>query len=278
MNKFIKLASYLTLLSLQCLLNQALAEERAYTVGVVPQFTSLRTAEIWQPVIDQISRNSGIQLELRSAANIPEFEQQFINGTYDFAYMNPYHLIVANEKQGYKPLLRDTGRHLYGIIVVRKDSDIQSVQQLDEKTIAYPAPNALGAALIPRTEFHEKFNINTHDLYVKSHTSVYLNVLLGKAAAGGGVQKTLSQQPKNVRDQLRILYRTTEVSPHPFTVHPRISKDIQDTVVESFMKMGSNNQGVELLKNIPIKRIGKASLSDYNALKEMGLSKYYINN
>lgn len=276
MNKLHHLFSYLVIFGLPLLITSAFAESRTYTVGVVPQFAPLRTAEIWQPILEEVSRSSGIHLQLKSSPSIPDFEQQCNAGGYDFAYMNPYHLIVTNQSQGYRPLLRDNGRQLHGIIVIKKDSDVQSVDQLNGKIIAFPSPNALGAALIPRAELHEKFNLDTRAIYVKSHSSVYLNVLLGKATAGGGVQKTLSQQPSEIRDQLRILYKTTEIAPHPLTVHPSVTQDVQNKISQAFLTLGSSEQGAKLLNKIPMKKIGPASLEDYDALKKMGLHKYYI--
>lgn len=247
-----------------------------YSIGVVPQFEARRIAEIWQPILDEVSQTSGIKLELKASANIPAFEDQLVAGEFDFAYMNPYHAIVANQKQAYQPLLRDNGRSLFGIIVVKKDSPIQSATELNGETVAFPAPNALGATLLPRAELDRKFDIKIEELYVKSHSSVYLNVLLGKAAAGGGVQKTLSQQPDNIRDQLRILYKTTKVPPHPISVHPRVDNTIQEKVRAAFLQLGSTEAGINLLKKIPMKKIGSASMDDYDPLKKMGLEKYYV--
>lgn len=257
-------------------LNSTTHGENIYSVGVVPQFEARRITEIWQPVLDEVSRRSGVQLELKTSSGIPVFEKQFTNGEFDFAYMNPYHAIIANKKQGYKPLLRDTGRSLFGVIVVKKDSPIQSVNELDGKTVAFPSPNALGAALLPRVEFARKFNIKVNELYVKSHSSVYLNVLLGKAEAGGGVQKTLSLQPENVRSQLRVLHKTATVPPHPFVAHPNVDKEIQHKVRTAFIELGNSESGKTLLKKIPMKKIGEASIEDYYPLKKMGLSEYYV--
>jgi phosphonate transport system substrate-binding protein len=247
-----------------------------YTVGVVPQFEARRIAEIWQPILDEISQQSGIQLELKTPSSIPVFEKQLTAGEFDFAYMNPYHAIISNESQGYTPLLRDTGRSLFGVIVVKKDSPIQSVNELNGKTVAFPSPNALGATLLPRAELARKVNIKVDELYVKSHSSVYLNVLLGKAVAGGGVQKTLAQQPDKIRDQLRVLYKTTEVPSHPLTAHPRVDKVIQDKIKAAFIELGNSETGKNLLKNIPMKQIGEASIEDYEPLKRMGLDKFYV--
>ena len=274
MKKCLRL-SVLLFLSLLQLSNTVLAGN-TYSVGVVPQFETRRISQIWQPVLDEVSRLSGEKLELKSSSNIPQFENQLNAGEFDFAYMNPYHALVANEKQGYKPLLRDNGRSLFGIIVVKKDSPIQAVSQLDGQTVAFPAPNALGAALLPRAEFDRNFNIKVDELYVKSHSSVYLNVLLGKAAAGGGVQKTLSQQPDIIRNQLRILHKTSKVPPHPLSAHPRVDKSVQDKVKAAFLELGNSEEGRALLKKIPMKKIGSASMDDYAPLREMGLDKYYV--
>ena len=252
--------------------------DNVYSVGVVPQFEARRITEIWQPVLDEVSRRSGIKLELKASSNIPRFDKQLSAGEFDFAYMNPYHAITSNEKQGYIPLVRDNSRDLFGIIVVKKDSPILSVSELDGKTLAFPSPNALGAALLPRAELDRKFNIKINEIYVNSHSSVYLNVLFGKAAAGGGVQKTLSQQPEKIRDNLRILYKTDQIPPHPLSVHPRVNKMIQNKVQAAFIELGNSKKGKELLKQIPIGEIGSASIDDYDPIRKMSLDKYYLGN
>jgi phosphonate transport system substrate-binding protein len=252
------------------------ADQQTYTVGVVPQFGSHRIVETWQPILESISENSGIHLQLKTSPNIPEFEKQFEAGEFDFAYMNPYHLIVANEKNGYLPLVRDIGRSLFGIIVVKNSSPLKSVKELSGKTVAFPSPNALGAALIPRAEFSKKFHIKVKELYVKSHNSVYLNVLLGHTDAGGGVQKTLEQQSEDIQSQLRILYKTKEVPSHPFVTHPRINKKVRDKITSALLELGNSEPGKELLAKVPIKEIGKTSIKDYGALKHMGLAEFYI--
>jgi len=254
----------------------ALAAEKVYTFGVVPQFDARRIKNIWQPIIDAVNKQTGIKIELVGSANIQTFEKQFTEGEFDFAYMNPYHLVKAQQAQGYQPFLRDVGRMLFGIIVVRKDSPIEQVADLHGKTVAFPAPNALGAALIPRTEFGEIYKIEITPKYVRSHDSVYLNVLLGQAAAGGGVQKTFNTQPDNIRNALKIIYQTRKVAPHPIAVHPRVSEEVRGKILNAFLSLGNTAEGKALLKEIPMSQIGEAFAQDYEPLKHLGLDKYYV--
>ena len=102
-----------------------------------------------------------------------------------------------------------------------------------------------------------------------------MNVALGKFTAGGGVQKTFNQQNKNVKNKLKIIYTTSKVSPHPIACHPRVSDDLVNKISQAFINIGNDKNKRKLLSNIPMKKIGKASLSDYEELKIMGLQKYY---
>ncbi len=252
------------------------ATEPVYSVGVVPQFDSRRIHNNWAPLLKEVSQRAGVRLRLVGSPSIPAFEAGFNAGEFDFAYMNPYHSVKAHEVQGYQPLVRDVAKSLYGIIVVRKDSGIHTLEDLRGQVVAFPAPNALGAALIPRAELADKFRIPFTPRYVKSHSSVYLNVVLGQAAAGGGVQKTLAQQPAEIRNQLRVIYETSRVAPHPVVVHPRVPAQVAQRVREAFQSLSTSPVGRELLAAVPITEIGPATLADYEALREMGLEKHYV--
>ena len=201
-------------------------ESKVYTVGVVPQFDAPRVRAIWGAILEAVSERSGYRLELKSSPNIPTFENRLLAGEFDFAYMNPYHFLKASAQHGYLPLVRDHGNALEGIVVVHKNSPYQSIADLNGKSVTFPAPNALGASLMTRAAFKHEYKINVEEHYVKSHSTVYLNVVLGKTDAGGGVQNTLDEQPPKISNALRVLYRTQKVSPHPFTAHPRIPKAV----------------------------------------------------
>ena len=251
-------------------------DSAVYSFGVVPQFSSERISKIWEPILDLLEIETGMQFELTGSLDIPAFERSFSNGKFDFAYMNPYHAIVAHKTGGYEPIVRDVGRSLYGIIVVKKDSPFQSVTELEGKKVAFPAPNALGAALIPRAEFSRKYKIEVEEMYVSSHTSVYLNVALGLAAAGGGVQKTLAQQPENIASQLRVIRKTQEVPPHPITVNKRVPAKVKLVVQRALMKIAATETGAKFLKQVPIKVAGETSIGDYQLINDMNLDEFYV--
>lgn len=245
-------------------------------VGIVPQFTVQELRYIWDPVLLSVAQKIDSHFVFVGSPGIPEFEDKLQKGEFDLVYLNPYHMLIANKAQGYEPLVRDVGRSLRGILVARKDSGITDISQLNDQIVAFPAPNALGASLLVRAELENLHNVHIQPRYVKTHSSTYLNVLLGQAKAGGGVMKTFNLQPKEVQESLRIIYKTQKVSTHPIAIHPRVDKQTREKIKNAFLQMGESNQGINLLSRIPIKKIGEASMEDYLSIEKMGLDKFVV--
>lgn len=252
----------------------SVSADNVFTLGIVPQYKAKKIHQAWQPLIDEIQIRTGIQLEILSKPSISEFEVALKSGEFDFAYINPYHMLIANNSQGYQPLVRDIGRSLQGVLVVSAKSEITDIKELDNQRIAFPSANALGASLLIRQELDDDFDIIINPVFVKTHDSVYLNVVLNQTAAGGGVEKTLDKQNKKVRDKLRVLYRTGKVASHPIAVHPRVPESISNKILDALLSLGEDDTGRKLLARIPIEKIGKASLSDYTPLVEKRLKRY----
>lgn len=252
------------------------AEEVVYRFGVVPQFEQRKLFHIWRPILDELEHRTGFTFKLVGSPKIPVFEKKLRQGDYDFAYMNPYHLLLAHDAQGYVPLVRDGGRMLKGILVVPKESPIQSVKELAGKRIAFPSPNALGASLLLRAELFRLHGIEVVPFYAQTHSSVYLHVVMGKTAAGGGVASTLNSQKPEIREKLRILYETKPVNPHPIAVHPRIAEAHRELVRRALLEMAQTKKGAALLAKVPMRKAVATKLEDYTPMYTWGLEKFYI--
>ena len=165
----------LALILLTCFITasfkKSLAQERVFTIGVVPQFTPVEIYERWGPLVKELENRTGLKFELKTYKSIPEFEKAFLKGELDFVFMNPYHQVMAYKAQKYIPLVRDK-TPLTGILVVRRDSPVKEVKDLDGKVIAFPAPNAFAASLYMRAILTEKFKIKFTQEYVKTHDNV----------------------------------------------------------------------------------------------------------
>ncbi len=252
----------------------ASADEKAYTVGVVPQFEQRKLYAIWKPIIEDLEKKTGIAFNLNSTLTIQAFEKAITRGDFDFVYLNPYHLVQVRDAQGYIPLVADKVP-LRGILVVRKDSAIRTPAELNGKVVAFPSANALGATLLPKADLNQLFRAAVTPLYVKTHSSVYLHVVQGLAAAGGGVEKTLQEQTDEVRSALRIIYTTRSFPSHPVAVHPRVPKYIREKVKNALLSMNNEPECRARIKSVPVERFIPVKYEDYAVMSSWGLEKYW---
>jgi len=251
-----------------------LADTGTITVGIVPQFEQRQMFKNWKPILIELEKITGLKFELIGSSKIPAFEKQFNQGAYDMAYMNPYHALKAYESQKYIPLVRDS-RKLKGILVVNSDSTINTIKQLENKTIAFPSPNALGASLLMRSILKEKFGLIFKSRYVQTHNSVYLHVAKNIVDAGGGIGQTLIHQPDALQKKLRIIFETQEIISHPIVIHPRVSKAKRQLIKKGLIELFRKEKGKALFRNVPINDLVSTNINDYKSLLKLNLDRYF---
>ncbi len=256
---------------------EASAEQTVFRVGVVPQFESRRIFSTWRPLLDELARRTGYSFELAGSPKIPIFEREVNAGQFDLAYMSPYHLMLAHRNQAYEPILRRADHWLQGILVVRNDSPIQSLDELSGQRIAVPSPNALGASLLMRAELAGIHGIKIETEVVQTHTSVYLHVAKNLTPAGGGVVQTLETQPQALRDQLRILYRTRKLAPHPLGIHPRVGIEVRRRIIDTLLAIAEDPATKPLLDAVSLHPLQETHMEEYLELEDLELNRFYIN-
>ncbi len=246
----------------------------SYVFGVVPQFEQRQLFSIWQPILAEISKRSGISLHMATTMSVHDFEQELARGKFDFIYANPYHVLKERTNHGYIPLLRGAAP-LRGILMVPKDSRLKSVKELDGKTLAVPTANALGASIMIQADLEKLYGIHLKIKDVKTHASVFLHVANGLVDAGGSVQKMLNEQKPEVQNRLKVIYTSRDMPSHPVAAHPRVPEEIRKRVQRAFLDFAATPEGAELLGNVPMIPAVATSMEDYLPMEDWGLDKFW---
>lgn len=243
----------------------------SYTFAFVPQQSAKKLANKWQPILDYLGKETGNRYVFVTAKDIPTFESRLAQEKYDFAYMNPYHFTIFNEKPGYQAMAKQRNKKIKGIIIVHKDSNIQNLEDLRGASIAFPAPAAFAATLLISAEFNKR-QIDINPKYVSSHDSVYLNVSREILPAGGGVMRTLGNANQQVQKQLRVLWTTQGFTPHAFAYRKEIAPEVVKKLQLVLLQMHEHNEGIALLKRVNFKGFDFASNEDWNDVRELGIN------
>lgn len=222
----------------------------------------------WEPIIKYLEEKTGEKIELKIENSIPKFEEKLYSGYYDIAYMNPYHYVVANKKQGYLAKFKSI-KDLVGILVVNNSSNINDIRDVKGKRFLFPSPNALAATIITKYELLKNYNINVEKEetfeYVNSHDSVYKGVARGIGDVGGGIERTFDALTDiDAKNSLKILYTTQSYPSHPIVFSNSISKVLEKKLEKAFLNIPQN-----LLEKINIENIVKTDDKEYDIIRDL---------
>lgn len=225
-------------------------EKKVFTFGVVPQSPTLKVAKLWSPLLRHMTKESGVKLKFKTAKDIDEFEKRLAAGEYDFVYMDPHQYVTFYTADGYQAIAKRKDQPVKGIIVVPKDSAIESIDGLSNSEIAFSAPTAFGPNLV--SQKFAKQNVDFTPKYVKSDDSVYLAVSKGLVPAGGGIEVTLSNMKKKVRKKLKVIWTADEYTPHAVAAHSSVPADVVQSVQKAFVTLNEDKRCSVQLKKLKI--------------------------
>jgi len=245
--------------------------EAVLTFAIVPQQSASKLAKLWGPIINDLALKSGIKMKFATAPDIPTFEKRLSEGKYDIAYMNPYHYIVFHKSTGYQALAKARDKQIKGIIVVAKNGPIKRFSDLNNMTLAFPAPAAFAASILTQSDLIAN-QVNFTPKYVSSHDSVYLTVAKGIYPAGGGVLRTFNNVSAKIKAQLRVFSTTAGFTPHAIATHPRVTDDQRKRLQDALIAMEGSESGNVLLNSIKIKGFESAQNGDWDDVRALQLA------
>ena len=246
------------------------SEGMAYSFSIVPQQASSKLARQWVPVLQEVSRLSGVELKFVTNKDIPTFESKLAQGKHDFSYMNPYHYVVYHNMQGYNALNKAKDKQIKGIIVVHKDSPISTLEELADQDITFPSPAAFAASILPRANLSKR-GINITPKYVSSHDSVYRNIANKHFVAGGGIIRTFKSTNSNTKKDLKILWTSPGYTPHAIASHSRVPEEVAKKVQAAFAALEASEEGRAMLDKLKIKGWVKAQNSDWDDVRSLNI-------
>ena len=245
--------------------------KKEYILGVFPHLPPRELEKVFSPMAADLSKVIGKPVIFRTSSTYQKFMQQLDKQAFDIAFVQPFDYIHIADKYGYRPLATRQEK-LSAIIVTKKDSTLNNINDLKGKTISLPpkvaAVSHLVIDLINRHNFfkHHKATKLTHH---RSHVSCMQQVLIGTADACGTAAPALRFFQHKMKTELKIIARTKSIPHTLFSVHPRVPASERKIIQHRILNWGHTEEGKKLLARGRLKPLRKIKDIDYNIVREM---------
>lgn len=222
--------------------------------GFITRYNPRIMYEEYQPIMDYLSSETPYRFEIKLGKTYQDAVNFLRSGKVQIASFGAVTYVEAHHEFGAVPILKplnETGQPYYqSLIVVQKESNVQTLEDLRRQTFAFASVHSTSGNLLPRYNL-VKAGVTINDLasYVnlKHHDSVAKAVLSGEYDAGA-VKDIIGY--KYLTKGLRILHSSAPIPSVPLVVRPDCDPKIVKAVKDALLKIDiSKTEYKQLVSN-----------------------------
>ncbi len=219
-------------------------------VGRIPYLDPRKMVNDHQKILQYLKKELGIEdARLVLTPNYDELNKFLKEGQIDIAWHGTLNYPQARMTTGAKTILmpkRFNKTSYQGMIVVRSDSNINTIADLKGKSFAFVDKKSASGYFFPKMLMLENNIDPDKDIsrveYMKKHDNILYNVLYKKFDAGA-VYDDARELLKNdeQRAQIKILAKTAEILNEPIMVRSGLDPEFEKKIVDAFLKLNKDN-------------------------------------
>jgi phosphonate transport system substrate-binding protein len=196
-------------------------EQEPLRLGVVGFYNPRLMYLKYQPLADYLTEQTPYRWELDISATYEQTVDDLCAGRLALAYLGPLTYVIARHRCHALPLVRlnTGGRDTYrSVILVREDSEIDELSDLEGRSIGFGAALSTSSHLVPRAMLRDAGVGSEQGIrfrYFKHHERAARAVLL-KEVAACGVRDTVAD--KFLERGLRAIERSVPIPNFPLVV------------------------------------------------------------
>jgi len=218
----------------------------AYRFAPMNQYGLDTTTRYWGPIVDYVSRHSGVNLELKVGRTSIDTSAYVLTGQVDFAYSNHFHS-PDRDYLGWKIFARRQIPPVRAEIVVLDDSPLRDLSALAGRRIVFPGPESVVPYKLPYAELLRR-KITVQAVFAGNMADVFEHLGAGDVDAGGTNSLEADNWYGRGGRRLRVLWQSEPVFDAPLLVSERVPPADLAAVRKALLDMSGDAEGVKILE------------------------------
>jgi len=216
------------------------------TVGLIPAEDSQAMLENSKAVIDSLQQQLGIPVKPFIATDYNGIIEALRSRKLDVAYLGPFSYVLASSVANVEAFAvaetKKSGRSFYkSLIITRKESGLQSLEQLKGRTMAFVDPSSASGHLFPSAGL-QKLNIDPNKYFSRvifsgSHDASILAVANKKVDAAAVADRILAAAvAKGVvqQSELNVVWTSPDIPESPMVWRKDLDPALKQKIAAAF--------------------------------------------
>lgn len=257
------------------------SHRREILIGLVPEQDIFKQVERYEPLARYLASQVGAGVDVKLMV-VPRYEQiisNFLSQKMDAAFFGSFTYILAHAEIGVQAIARPVGLDgsstYRGLIFVRKDSSIRSIQEMRGKRFAFVDQYTTAGYLLPLAYFKkEGVDYRTYlkeSYFAGTHEDAIYDVLERKAdigAAKSTVFNRLKANDARVGKELMILAESPEVPENSLALRKDLDGSLKEKIKTALLTMQNSPEGAKILQEFGARRFIETTDGDFRPVYE----------
>lgn len=241
-------------------------ETDTLVMGFVPSQDSENIADTVEPLAEKLSEELGVTVEGKVMTNYNSLVEGMGSNQIQIGFIPAFGYVLANEQYDVEVILksmRDGEESYKAQYVVRADSGIDSLEDLEGKIWTFSDKGSTSGYLFPAKQLMEMFDLETateleseffgNVIQAGGHDTAAISVLEGDADVAttfDDVRDTLVGDYPDIMDELEIVDYTVEIPNDTISVTQELSDDLVDQIREAFLSFNDDPEMIEIMDEV----------------------------
>ncbi|WP_077702473.1 phosphate/phosphite/phosphonate ABC transporter substrate-binding protein [Virgibacillus dokdonensis] len=254
-------------------------------MGFVPSQDSDTIADTVKPLADRLGEELGIDVEGKVMTNYNALVEAMGSNQVQIGFIPAFGYVLANEQYDVNVILKSV-RHGSGTYkaqyVVRADSDIESLADLEGKVWTYADKGSTSGYLFPAYQMMQEFDYASgtelesdffgNTIAAGAHDNAAISVYEGDADVAttfDDVRTELEEEYPDVMDKLKVIEYTDEIPNDTISVTKELDEELVTKIKKAFLSFNEDEEMIKIMNEVyNWDAIDEASDEEYEIVKE----------
>lgn len=251
--------------------------ENIIRLTIIPHRSNLGNEAAYSAFFSEMEKETGYSFVWLGSKTYDDVIDKMRTGIADIGYVGPFAYVDAQDDFGVKLICRtlsEESEEFYNsMIIVRKDSGIQKLEQLKGKSIAFTDPKSTSGYLFPMAQF-KKIGLTRSDFsdvkFLKRHANSLLAVYQGHVDAGATSITAVDKIEINM-DEIAIIWQSAPIYRGPWIARKDLPEETFTKIQAAMLKIGAPGkpENDPIFNELTTRGFIKGKDSDYNNVREV---------
>ena len=255
-----------------------------FTPSVDAKRISMNASEL----TDFLHKETGYYFRTAIPASYIAVVEAFGTAKADIASINTFSYLMANAKYGAEArlrIVRDYGETSYkGQFITRVDSGIDSLKDINGRTIAYVDPSSTSGYILPKAKLKRLGIKPSESVFAMRHDNVVTMVYQRQVDVGAtyyappdpktgaimDARMRVEKQFPDVAKKIKIIGFTQDIPNDPWVFRKDLPEDMTEKIINALLKYVKTPAGSKALYDIyDVRGLIRTKDSDYDGLRKL---------